>query len=182
MDAADRFRAVFGATYGPVLQYLHRRGVDYGRAEDLVAETFVVVWRRLDEVPADDPLPWLLAVARNLWLNERRANRRRHALQLRLPPPPAAPPPEEPSDRAALRQALAALDPADRELLLLVAWDGLSAAQAGASLGCRAGAARVRLHRARVRLAQELVKHGWTSGQDPDESQFTREVSDDRHA
>lgn len=67
MDDAARFRTLFDATIGAVRRYVHHRGVTGGRADDVVAETFLVAWRRLDEVPDDDPVPWLLAVARNVW-------------------------------------------------------------------------------------------------------------------
>jgi RNA polymerase sigma-70 factor, ECF subfamily len=73
MDDTARFRALFEATFGAVQRYVRYRGATEGRADDLVAETFVVAWRRLDDVPVDRPLPWLLTVARNLWLNQHRA-------------------------------------------------------------------------------------------------------------
>jgi RNA polymerase sigma-70 factor (ECF subfamily) len=152
------FRALFEATYDPVRRYVHRRGVTGGSADDIVAETFVVAWRRFGDVPDDDPLPWLLAVARNLWLNQRRSERRYRALIGRLPPPLPAPPPAEPDDVTAVRAALAALDADDQEVLRLLAWDGLSSARAARVLGCSAGAVRVRLHRARQRLVRELEK------------------------
>jgi RNA polymerase sigma-70 factor, ECF subfamily len=179
MDDAARFRTLFESTFGAVQRYVDHRGVTGGRADDLVAETFVVAWRRLDDVPADRPLPWLLTVARNLWLNQRRSDRRYDALRRRLPLPRPAPPPAEPGDVAAIREGLAQLEPADREIICLVAWDGLSAAEVGEALGCTAGAARVRLHRARQRLADALAKHAAGPGHDRCENQL-QEVSDDR--
>jgi RNA polymerase sigma factor (sigma-70 family) len=183
MDDSARFRELFEAAFGAVRRYVHHRGVTGGAADDIVAETFLVAWRRLDDVPEDDPVPWLLAVARNVWLNQRRMDRRRQAFVRRLPPPAAVPPPAEPtdpSDWAAVRAALARLADDDREILCLVAWDGLTSAQAAKVLGCSAGAARVRLHRARQRLAAELGKRFESSGQEPDETPPIREVSDDR--
>jgi RNA polymerase sigma-70 factor (ECF subfamily) len=168
MDDAASFRALFEATYGPVRRYVDHRGVTGGRADDIVAETFVVAWRRFDQVPADRPLPWLLTVARNLWLNQRRGDRRYEAVLQRLPRPLPVPPPGEPPDDelAAVRAALLALDPADREVLGLVAWDGLSAVEVGEVLGLTPGAVRVRLHRARHRLRAELVKRRAPGGHD----------------
>lgn len=157
MDDAARFRALFEATFVAVRRYVDHRGVTGGRADDIVAETFIVAWRRLHDVPGDRPLPWLLAVARNIWLNQRRGDRRYEALKQRLPLPRPEPAPAEPSDLAAVRQALAALDAADREVICLVAWDRLSAAEIGAVLGCSPGTARGRLHRARLRLAAHLA-------------------------
>jgi RNA polymerase sigma-70 factor, ECF subfamily len=183
MDDATRFRELFESSYGAIRGYVHHRGVTDGSADDIVAETFLVAWRRLDVVPDDDPVPWLLAVARNVWLNHRRGDRRRIAFVRRLPPPAPVPPPDEPAepdDVIALRAALSALDPDDQELLRLVTWDGLTGAQAARVLGCSPGAARVRLHRARRRLAQEMGKLSWSIGQEPRETDPIREVSDER--
>lgn len=179
-DPAAHFRALFEATYGPVRRYVHHRGMTGGQADDVVAETFLVAWRRLDHVPTDDPLPWLLAVARNVGRNERRSRRRRDALVLRLPAPLPVPPPDEPPETGAVYAALAALDEADRELLLLVAWDGLTPGQAAQVLGCGAGAARVRLHRARRRFADELAKRSTPDGQITHESPVKEELDHGR--
>jgi RNA polymerase sigma factor (sigma-70 family) len=180
MDDAARFRALFEATFGAVRRYVGHRGVTGGRADDIVAETFVVAWRRLDDVPPDRPLPWLLTVARNIWLNQRRGDRRYEALRQRLPLPVPVPAPAEPVDLAAVRQALAALDAADREIICLVGWDGLSAAEVGEVLGCSPGAARGRLHRARQRLAANLAERAGGNGHDRGEDQLTGRCSDDR--
>lgn len=179
MDEAGRFREVFEATFGAVRRYVHHRGVVGGQADDVVAETFLVAWRRLHDVPVDDPLPWLLAVARNVWLNQRRSERRYGALLRRLPVPEPAPAPAEPSDVEHIRRALARLRPGDQEVLRLVAWDGLTPAQAAKVLGCGTGSFRVQLHRARQRLAAEL-KHSNGSGQILSETRLIREVTDDR--
>jgi RNA polymerase sigma-70 factor, ECF subfamily len=180
MDDAARFRAMFDTTFPRVRRYVHHRGVTGGRADDIVAETFLVAWRRLHDVPDDDPLPWLLVVARNLWLNQRRGDRRHLAMVRRLPAPTPEPPPGEPGDTAPIRRALAALTPADQEVLRLVAWDDLTPDQASRVLGCSPGAFRVRLHRARQRLADERAKRSNGSGQIRRESDPVREVTDDR--
>ena len=127
--------------------------------EDVVAETFVVAWRRLGEVP-EFGLPWLLGVARGVSANARRSRRRQGALHDRLialgegqvhgPPEDSWPLLEDDRTVAALR----ALSDADRELLTLLAWDGLSQAEAAEAMGCSRGALKVRLHRARRRFAQ----------------------------
>src|SRR5262245_66514459 len=122
MDAATHFRALFEAHYPRVRRFAHHRAVVGADAEDLVAEVFLVAWRRLDDVPEDDPLPWLLAVARNLWLNQRRGDRRYAALLRRLPLPSYDPAPVEPGELAVVHEALDALDEPDREVLRLVAW------------------------------------------------------------
>jgi DNA-directed RNA polymerase specialized sigma24 family protein len=180
MDDAARFRAIFEATFSRVRRYVHHCGVTGGRADDIVAETYLVAWRRLHDVPADDPLPWLLVVARNLWLNQRRGDRRHLAMVRRLPVPAPVPPPGEPGELAPIRQALASLRPAEQEVLRLVAWDDLTPEQASTVLGCSPGAFRVRLHRARRRLAGELAKRSNGSGQIRGETDPVREVTDDR--
>jgi RNA polymerase sigma factor (sigma-70 family) len=135
-----------------VLAYALRRA-DRATAEDVVAETFVIAWRRLDDVP-DPPLPWLLGVARRVLANQRRGERRRHALLDRLRREPAPQPP--PAEQGRALAALAGLGERDREALLLHAWEGLDHAGAGTVMGCSAAAFAVRLHRARRRFAREL--------------------------
>src|SRR4051812_23970943 len=104
--AAERFQALYDAHAGAVLAFARRRaGPD--EAEDVLAETFLVVWRRRERVPAD-ALPWLYAVAGNVVRNRARAERRRVALRARLaaePPPPT----DAPDPR--LHEALARLKP-----------------------------------------------------------------------
>lgn len=159
MDAEARFRALFVATYPTVARYARHRGLAGHDAEDLVAATYEVAWRRLDVVPAGEAaLPWLLTVALNHVRNQRRRAVRDRALVARLPPPEHVPPPAEPVAVGwrEIRRALDALAHEDRELVLLVAWDGLSPAQAAAVLGLTPAAARTRLHRARRRLADLL--------------------------
>jgi RNA polymerase sigma factor (sigma-70 family) len=157
MDAATRFRALFESHHAAVRRYAHHRAIVGPDADDLVSETFAIAWRRLDVVPPDDPLPWLLAVAGNVRRNQIRSARRYEAALVKLPPPETAPPPPEPDDAAAtLRRALGELPPEDQEILRLVAWDGLTPGQAAVVLCCPDGTARARLHRARRRLAARL--------------------------
>jgi RNA polymerase sigma factor (sigma-70 family) len=178
MADSARFRALFDTAYPAVRRYVLYRGVVGDRADDVVAETFLIAWRRLDVVPDDDPLPWLLGVARNVRLNQLRGDRRYAALQRRLPLPSSAPSPGESDELDAVREALGAIGEEDQEILRLVAWDGLSAAQVGEALGCSSGAARVRLHRARRRLAAEMAKRSGDGGQTSHDKQPIREASD----
>jgi RNA polymerase sigma-70 factor (ECF subfamily) len=133
------------------------RHVDADSAEDVVSETFLVAWRRLDRVP-DDPLPWLLVVARNTVANHRRAGSRQvraaDALRrLRQVAEPAVAADVLATERATVLAELAALTAKEREALLLVAWDGLSPARAARVAGCSLATFHVRLFRARRRLA-----------------------------
>ncbi len=151
-------------TLGPrVLNYLVRRTDRREDAADLLADVFLVAWRKIDRVPTDPEiaLPWLLAVARRALANHRRGIARRRALADRLRhhlvhTGPASPGP----DALAIRSALARLDSDDRELLTLTAWDGLTSAQAAAVVGASPGAVRKRLERARGRLRRELRSEG----------------------
>jgi DNA-directed RNA polymerase specialized sigma24 family protein len=117
-----------------------------------------IAWRRLADVPVDDPRPWLIVTARNLLMAERRREpaARRHGLDgsdVAAPPQPLSPELQLDPDLAA---GLRALSEQDREALLLVAWEDLTPALAAASLGITPAAFRVRLHRARRRLAHLL--------------------------
>jgi RNA polymerase sigma-70 factor (ECF subfamily) len=148
----ERFAHTFDEHFRAVSAYALRRAAP-AEAEDAVAETFLVAWRRLDELP-EDAKPWLLGVARRVLANQRRAAGRRHALTERVAGVPAG---EQESPRQpAVLQALADLSDTDREVLLLVAWDGLSIHEAAAALRCSPTATKVRLHRARRRFRAEI--------------------------
>lgn len=148
-----------------VLGYALRRVGTREDALDVVAETFLITWRRRDQVP-DDPdhqLPWLLSTARNCARNAARgsgrADRARAAVVRELQVLDVPDPADVHQVRAAhadLAAALATLSDDDRELVMLVSWDGLGPSAAGAALGLTPGAARVRLHRARARLRAQL--------------------------
>jgi RNA polymerase sigma factor (sigma-70 family) len=159
----ERFRAVYGASYRPLLGYALRRTATEQDAADVVAETFTTAWRRLDEMPGgDEARLWLYGVARRALANQRRADRRRERLGERLAAE-AVPAPAGDSvgndGLAGVDAAFRSLRPQDREILALVAWEELGATEIGAVLGCSANAARIRLHRARRRFAAAL-KHG----------------------
>ncbi|QFG27233.1 sigma-70 family RNA polymerase sigma factor [Actinomadura sp. WMMB 499] len=130
-------------------------------ADEVVSETFTVAWRRLADVP-DPPLPWLLGVARNVLRAGDRAEARRAAVTAEFTADAArrAPRPgdvaEEVAERLAVLRAMATLSEADREILILVAWQGLAPRDAARVVGCSAAALRVRLHRARRRLVRAV--------------------------
>jgi RNA polymerase sigma-70 factor (ECF subfamily) len=132
-------------------------------AQDVVAETFLVAWRRIDDVP-DDPLPWLFGVARRVLANARRGSDRRSSLgaRLRLEARPSAQddPADEVASKAAVLAALQRLSPIEHEALTLVAWEGLDIARAARAAGCTKATFSVRLHRARRRLMKELAAAG----------------------
>ncbi len=161
-DRLTRFDEIYQAYSGLILAYAARRTRDVHDAADVVAETFTVAWRRLDEVPeGEGARPWLYGVARRVCSNQRRGLERRRRLHDRLQAElsEAVAADDEP-DLALVAEALAQLSDGDRELLTLVAWDGLSRDDIAAMLGCSAPAVRVRLHRARKRLARRLEALG----------------------
>jgi RNA polymerase sigma-70 factor (ECF subfamily) len=149
MSPEERFDEIYRLHAAAVLAYARRRA-PRELAEEVVAETFLVCWRRLDRVP-DDALPWLYAVARRTLANQRRAAARTEPAAHE---PVAVPAPDVSDPTLAL--AFAGLPEHDRELLALVAWESLSLREAAVALGCSTGSCRVRLHRARRRLARRL--------------------------
>lgn len=159
-----RFEDLFTCHHDAVLRYVVRRLDLRDDAADLVAETFLIAWRRLDDVPEGQALPWLYGVARRVLANHRRGETRRHGLADKLRDDLRAMPTVfEPSfELQYAAEAFRQLSDADRELLSLVAWEGLDTAQLAAALGCSRGTAAVRLHRARRRL-ERLIDHS-TSG------------------
>jgi RNA polymerase sigma-70 factor, ECF subfamily len=148
----DAFAALFEAHVDALLAYARRRTSQLSDAEDVVAETFTVAWRRRDAIPAQDghDRAWLYGIARRVLANQRRAAARRGRLLDRLRTVVTGPrSTAEPSDVLA---ALAQLSTADQELLRLVAWEGLTHAEVALVLGITTNAVAVRLHRARHRL------------------------------
>ncbi|MGH2777127.1 MAG: RNA polymerase sigma factor [Actinomycetota bacterium] len=145
-----------------VLAYALRR-TSPDDAPEVVAEVFLVTWRRLEDVP-DDAVPWLLGVARRVISNQRRASDRRTALTLRLKegierePSATVDPATEVTAHLTLVDALSRLGKWDQEALMLVAWDHLDTRRAAASMGCSTSTFSVRLHRARKRLAKVLAE------------------------
>jgi RNA polymerase sigma factor (sigma-70 family) len=156
-ERGTRFDALFDQHYAVVRAYAARRSSTGGVVDDVLAETFLVAWRRIDSIPTD-ALPWLLGVARRVLANHRRAEARRGALvkllASTLPREPIAEPAGEVFGE--LGGAIAALSPREREALLLVAWEGLDPQRAARVVGCAPAAFRARLYRARRRLAAQL--------------------------
>ena len=152
-ERRERFDALFASYSSDIVAYCRWRTASSTDAQDAVPEVFLAAWRRLDEVPEGDAARiWLYATARRVIANQRRASRRRSALQERLAQEPAAVAQETSSEHAVVHEALGRLGPRDREVLLLAEWEGLSPAQIAAVLGCLTVTARGRLHRARRRF------------------------------
>jgi RNA polymerase sigma factor (sigma-70 family) len=151
------FEQLYRATYPRVLAYA-RSMASREDADDAVAETYGIAWRRRREIPRGAELGWLIGVARRVLSNGRRSQRRYGALHalLDLQPRTAGPDPADHIDDSELRAALLALSPLDREAVVLTAWFDLSSADAAQALGISPAAFRMRAARARRRLRAEL--------------------------
>lgn len=156
------FERLYVAHGRAVLAYAIRRSADAQDAADVVAETFLVAWRRLDEVPpGGEARLWLYGVARRVLANQQRSERRRERLTERLGrelPRALESSPAPGSGTAAVRAALAELELDDQEVLRLSGWEELSPREIAIVLGISQVAARSRLHRARKRLRAALQR------------------------
>jgi RNA polymerase sigma-70 factor (ECF subfamily) len=144
----QRFERIYEQHREAVRAYVRRRAPQ-SWVEDVVEDVFVVCLRRIEDVPRE-PLPWLYAVARKTLANERRRQARV------APADPGVAYEPEPLGDAGLAAAFASLSDDDREVLRLVAWEGLSPRESADVLGCSGVAARVRYHRAKTRLRAAL--------------------------
>jgi RNA polymerase sigma-70 factor (ECF subfamily) len=168
------FERCFREHYTAVLAFALRRTPRREAAEDVTSETFAVAWRRRDLIP-EEPLPWLYGVALRILANQRRSSERRRRLGDRLEHEASAQGVAgEPADaidrREAFSSAFRRLREDEREVLRLVGWDGLNTREAASTLGCSEAAFRVRLHRARRRLAKHLALAGHSPDVRPSET------------
>ncbi|MFI7610041.1 RNA polymerase sigma factor [Nonomuraea terrae] len=164
VDPESRFEEIYASSYRLLLGYALRRCPDPDDAADVVAETFLIAWRRIEEVPkGDEARLWLYGVARKVLANHRRGElrheRRTAALRAELAATPLAAEPTG-ADFTAMGQVFRALPGDDRELLALVAWERLSPGQIAKVLGVSSNVVRVRLFRARRRFARGLAGAG----------------------
>ena len=155
-DDALLFERLFDQHYDDVFRFAQRRADD-DSAREIAAETFVVAWRRRDDLP-DRAMPWLYGIARNVLLASYRRSRRIHKLdgrgheldgQVDRPEPDHA---AQVADADWLAALLEQLPDQDREAFMLIGWEDLSIGEAARVIGCTANALRVRLHRARKRV------------------------------
>ncbi|KQR17320.1 RNA polymerase sigma factor [Cellulomonas sp. Leaf334] len=156
------FTALYDAVYPDLLRFVQRR-THPDLADDVVADAFLVVWRRLDELPRDpgDARAWTFGITRNLLLNTQRGEHRRRALGVRLADEPvvvAATTAETDGVVSAVDvgRAWRHLSETHQEALAIAAFDELSAPQAAAVLGISPVAFRLRLSRARRALRLHL--------------------------
>ncbi len=159
-EPRQRFDALFREQVEGIASYCRWRSRSRGDAEDAVAEVFLIAWRRLDDVPAgNEARPWLYVTARRVMANQARANARRSRLNERLGARAAAAQAKEDPRISRVHDALAALGPRDREVLLLAEWEGLTPAEIARVTRRPPTTVRVRLHRARRRFRMAFESH-----------------------
>ncbi|RVX45781.1 RNA polymerase ECF family sigma subunit [Nonomuraea polychroma] len=159
-----RFEAAYHRAYSPITAYATRRCDSPQDAADVVAETFTVAWRRVDELPeGEDAVLWLYGVARKVLANHFRGDNRRRARTAELDTEMAdlyGHSPDTEVELAAIATVFRALPDDDRELLSLLAWEQLSREEIAKALGLSRNAVRIRLYRARRRLSRTLAEAG----------------------
>jgi RNA polymerase sigma factor (sigma-70 family) len=163
----DSFEQLYSETRVAILSYLTRRVSNPADAADLLAETYLIAWRKVDTIPNDQTARlWLYGVARRIMSHHRRhemveqglaealradLNRETARLQADRDVPF--------SDVVAV--SLARLKPSDREIMELSAWEQLTAAEIADLIGMKPGSVRVRLHRIRAVIRADLIGAGY---------------------
>jgi RNA polymerase sigma factor (sigma-70 family) len=167
----DAFGQLFDRHATSVYNYLFRRTADWSAAEDLTAAVFLQAWRRRGKVVfhGDSALPWLLGVARQLARNATRSRQRYlAALDRAASEAITGSDPADPADLVSgrldseqqlrrLRAAIRGLPRPQQEVIELCVYAGLDQQAAAIALGVSVGTIKSRLHRARQRLATELL-------------------------
>ena len=160
VDENEEFARIVSTHRNALLRYGLRRFDDHNTAEDLVAETFVVVWRRFDELPRrDEELFWLYGIAGRVLSNLRRSRQRSLLLEGRLAFERELgldTPRYSKGDMEELMQALGALSLEEQELIQLAYWEKLSYREIGLVIGCSEKAVGIRLSRTRKTLRDLL--------------------------
>ena len=171
LERRGRFEAVVGVVYEPLQRYLGRRAQPADVSE-LLNDSLLVIWRRLDDVPLDDPLAWSYGVAKRCLANHRRGARRRLRLVGRVIDrapriPLASGSPVGDFDHPQLETALDELDESDRELIRLWAWEQLEPREIAVVLDMTPNAVSLRLTRVKKRIVSSMERHdGAAAGQE----------------
>ncbi|HEX5246996.1 MAG TPA: sigma-70 family RNA polymerase sigma factor [Gaiellaceae bacterium] len=170
-DRERRFRRLYERHYPALLAYALRRTTGSADAHDVVADTFLVLWRRFSDAPSSDEeaLLWLYGIARRVLANRHRTRQRQERLAQRFADALNQSTSTEDvathrRDAQRLLEALLELSDSERELLMLAAWEQLSTSELARVLGCTENAAAIRLHRARKRLTEVYTKENDPSG------------------
>ncbi len=166
IERRQRFELVVARVYEPLQRYLRRRAAP-DDAADVLSDVLLTIWRRLDNVPEEQPLPWSYGVARRALANHRRGAERHLRLLERMTAEATVSPSHEHEDPA-LEQALAELSEADRELLRLWAWEQLEPREIAVVLQTSPNAVSLRLGRVKSKLESKLARQDSSpAGQKP---------------
>ena len=155
-SSTERFTECWHSDGPRVLAYA-RRHIGQEHAQEVVADTFMIAWRRWDDVP-EPPIAWLIATAKGVISNRRRSLKRQRALESRvalLEQVASQDATESVLRRQEALRRLGELSDQHREALLLTSWDGLTSDEAANALGIRPAAFRRRLSRARASLGDD---------------------------
>jgi len=162
IERRQRFEHVAAQVYEPLQRYLRRRATP-DDAADALSEVLLTVWRRLDDVPGDFPLPWCYGVARRCLANQRRGAKRHLQLVERITSEASTSPSHE-IDDPVLEAALSELPEADQELLRLWAWEQLEPREIATVLQTTPNAVSLRLTRAKAKLESKLTRQDSSTG------------------
>lgn len=160
-SAEVRFDRLYDRYHREVSAYCRRR-IGQDQVDDVVAETFLTAWRRIDEVPDDAALSWLYHVAYRIVGHQWRSAARRRRLGERLTSirrSPTSTPEDDALGNDEVRQVLEAaarLNDGDAEILRLVSWERLTNVEIATVLDIAPNAVNQRLHRARKSLTKEF--------------------------
>jgi RNA polymerase sigma-70 factor, ECF subfamily len=167
LERRRQFEAVVDVVYEPLQRYLGRRAKPADVSE-LLNDSLLVIWRRLDHIPLDDPLPWSYGVAKRCLANHRRGAQRRLRLVGRvIDRTPryafASHPPGTEFDHAQLETALYELDESDRELIRLWAWEQLEPREIAVVLDTTPNAVSLRLTRAKKKIGSSMERQSFAA-------------------
>ena len=156
-DIEARAERLATANSAGLMRYFLRRVPNREDAADLFAETLLVMWKRIRDMPSDDgeARPWLFGVARRVLSHHHRAGLRRQGLADALRAQVAATGEvfgSSPEALTELKALMAALDELDREIILLHAWEGFSHEEIAVIMEMKAPTVRSRYARARAQL------------------------------
>lgn len=157
---ADALRSALDDTATDLLAYFERRVRVRDDAADLLAETMLHAWRRVDTLPSEPERcrMWLFTIAAYVLANQRRSHRRRSALVEKVRGHLVEPTEPDLAEALSVRAAVLALAAAHRELVMLIHWDGFTVVQAAEILGLNASTARGRYAAARSALREALAE------------------------
>ncbi|GAA3270559.1 RNA polymerase sigma factor [Paenarthrobacter aurescens] len=158
----DRFEDCVRTLTPALMAYFVRRVDPAEDAADCVSELLMVLWRQRDRLPAEpaEIRAWSFGVAKGVLANYRRGKIRRGALSEKLRQGLVHEPQAPDHQDDAISGALSRLRPMDRELVMLIIWDGFGVAEAGKILGLSPTASRTRYSRARKELKRVLAQDG----------------------